>query len=1220
MLDSIRIRDFLRLCMIVCIVGPVCRAQTVIVRGTAVGAKGNPVPGTQVLLLAKGVPPRRTSANTKNGIYVFDRVTQKIFTIVACAGKDYIPGVAEDVTIKDGESSKIVPLTLVFANEPDNRQTLSGIVKDKTIQTVYAWAYECQLDKTSVNQQGRWEFVKMPKPPDKFAYEVRTKDGKLLKSNAIALAEKKEVVLRLAVNSNGVPTGLTAELASTITVDASRQGVLAGRVYDPNEAVILNARVYIKNRETNATTEVATNDSGDFQVSVPMGIYDIVVGGQGFLDSQIDNILVAGNDSTRLDVPLEINVNAAASQVSIDYKEPLIRSQPNSTVIDERPIVELPLNARNLVNLMTLSPQVTTRSDDSRHAGQYSVNGSSPNSTTFILDSAELKRDDVLGPARAAAPEVPFDAIAETNVSLHEQAELGRSSGGTVVVLTKSGTDRVNGSAFYWNRNSTLAARDFFERDKSHFLTHHFGFTIGGPIVKSKLFYFGSYEGKREQQARPRLLSVPSPAVLASARSVLSANGLSENALSTRLLTFFPAPDRDGIFHNRSLNSPVDNNADNFIVRLDNASNKRGVSLIYNFARTDQFYPVPPSFIPGFRTDLSGRTQSLTGKISEIITPRFVNELTIRYDRNRESFRPEDHEFNPLTIGLNSGVTDPQRFGLPLIKIAGFDALGSPFEVPARRVSSSFQVNEFLVFVRGRLRMTAGGDFRRVSAESNNDAGTRGRIVFDGSVLGNPLADFLAGLPSGNTAIVRGDTQRQLEISFANFFVQSEITARPNMMLNFGLRYGFNSSPNEKSNQLSTFIPDAGLVQIGSGQVSKLFEKDLNNLAPRASVAWDPAHSGNFVIRAGWGLYFNSPSLSLFSALCPCPNSANAAVTMNPVGSRPVFALSPSGPIPFGPGIPIFDGPALIDLSAVATNLNNPYVHDFYGGFQWKGPSETVLEVSYSGSRGRNLYRIIDINQPSPGNPDTRDSRRPFFSRLPQFGAINLLTSSGKSNYHGLGVSLKRHISTGLWLNGSYTLSKSINEASHADELSQNSRDIGAERALSAFDQRHRFVFSWIYDLGSSSENKLLKGWQASGILTVASGNPFTPLISFDNSGTATFVDRPNVLAGARVNGSRTQLYTSTAFALPPAGSFGNAGRNSLTGPGLNSLDMKLSKRFSLANDKYFELRAEVFNVFNHPNFRLPNNFVDEPAFGSVVATDSDNGRRRFQIGIRLTF
>jgi hypothetical protein len=264
------------------------------------------------------------------------------------------------------------------------------------------------------------------------------------------------------------------------------------------------------------------------------------------------------------------------------------------------------------------------------------------------------------------------------------------------------------------------------------------------------------------------------------------------------------------------------------------------------------------------------------------------------------------------------------------------------------------------------------------------------------------------------------------------------------------------------------------------------------------------------------------------------------------------------------------------------------------------------------------LYRTVDINQPTPGDPATRDSRRPFFSRFPQFGAINLLTSSGKSNYYTFRVSLERPLSHGLWVSGGYDFSKSIDEASDPDELPQDSGNIRAERALSRFDQRHRFVFSWLYEFGSS-KYELLNDWQISGVVRLSSGNPFTPLISFDNSGTATFLDRPNLLSNPRSGLSRTQLYTAAAFGIPPGG-FGNVGRNSLTGPGLNSFDISIRKRIGFANDRFVEFRTDVFNLFNHPNFSLPNNFVDEPAFGSVVATNPDHGRRRVQVGIRLTF
>lgn len=1213
MLCSIfKIRNLFGLSLTICIASHLCAAQNVIVRGTVRTETGPPPPDLQVVLISKDLRPRKADVNPFTGEFVIQRVSQGSFQIVACAGKNYEPQVAS-VEVKGGKSPDPVPITLPYAQ---NRQDLRGVVKNSKNETLLALAYQCEVATTPVSAQGRYEFRGLPKPPDKYQFATRTQDGKLVLSAPIPLTEKTgEVVLSYNFDRNGRVIALNTEVFTELTNPSGNTGHLAGHVVDPQGNAVVGAIVEIVDRETNLASAAITGWEGEFSKTMPPGNYDLRVQGVGFKLYRQDDVSVAVNRATNVDMTLEVGSVAETISVASGLGLP---ERVLGTGFVSRQFAELPLANTDLYSISLLSPVVHNTTAGTTRLGPISINGSRPHTTSVTVDGADLKRDDVAsGFQRLRLLELPFDAIAEMTISFTELA----GSGSTISAVTKSGTREVHGSGFYWNRNSGLASRDFFDSDKSHLLTHNFGFTIGGPIVEERLHYFGGFEGKRELQGRPRLLSVPSPAGVAAARSVLSANGLLEDPLSTRLLQFFPTPDRPGIFSNRTLNSPHINDSDNFLIRFDPTSTNHSVSITYSFARSDQLVPLEPSFLHGFRSRSSSRTQSLSGRLSSVgLNSRLVNLIGFRYDRNHQSLFPEDRDFNPLTIGLNTGVNDPQRFGMPFIKIVGFDALGSPIEVPVRQLSTSWQFKEDLSLILGSHALVVGGDFRRAYLDSTNDAGTRGRIVFDGSNLGDPLADFLAGFPAGNSAIVRGITHRKTAFNLLSWFITDSFKPTVNLALNFGLRYGFVSPPVEEASQLSTFMTDAGgLVRIGSAQLPTLYKRDLNNFAPRIGFTLDPTGSGDITIRANWGIYFQNPSLRLFSALCPCSNSVSAGVTMNPIGDRPVFALSPSPPIPFGIGVPIFDGPALVDLSVVDQNLKNPYVHNFYAGLQQTLPIGLILETSYSGSVGRQLYRAVDINQPTPGDPATRDSRRPFSAQFPQFGAINLLTSSGRSNYHAFRVSVERPISHGWWITGGYDFSKSIDEASDPEELPQDSRNVRSERALSRFDQRHRFILSWLYEFGSS-KYELFNHWQISGVVRLTSGSPFTPLISFDNSGTATFLDRPNLLANPRSRLSRTQLYTAGAFGIPPQGRFGNVGRNSLTGSGLNSFDIAILKRIGFANDRYIEFRADVFNLFNHPNFSLPNNFVDEPAFGSVVATNPDYGRRRVQVGIRLTF
>lgn len=1208
-LSVLRIINLSLFCLILGVASYVCLGQSVTLRGRVKTLKRYTPQKLKVVLIDKDLT-LEAKVDRSNGQFFIEGISQGTYQVAACAGADFIPQIREGVKVEGGKAPWI-EINLPFAV---NRQDVSGPSENGNGVWVLALAYKCEVDRKQV-KDGTYAFNNLPKPPDQ--YQIGTLDNnKLVTTKVLDFGPgsgKSTIPLRFDTDRSGAIIALNA---GPFTTDPITAGQLAGRVGDTHGGPAAGAIIVVTNRDTGQSRLVITNDEGAYSITVPIGTYEVRVEAPGFRVQRQEDVLVATNQTISLDLTLTVaDVHSTVNVVDTDVD---VTQTTIGTLFESRKLMDLPVDGREVLSIALAAPGVSTLGNEDKRP--LSINGSSSNNLSFLIDGAEVNRGDVTTSISIQqAPELPLDSLREATVSLDEQKELGRESNRSIILETKHGTDDVRGSAFYLNQNSKLAARDFFEIDKSHFHSHQFGFTIGGPIRVNQLHYFGAYEGTREVQARPRLLSVPSAERFASARSILAANGLIENALSDRLLTFFPEPDRAGIFSNRTLNSPVVNDADNLLFRLDRSIQNGSITLTYSFARMDRLFPLRTSFNPGFRADFSGRTQALSGTFVNTITPMFVSEILVRYDRNRETFLPEDHGFDPLTIGLNTGVNDPKRFGLPFIKIVGFDALGSPVELPTRQLGSRWLIRDSFGLISGPHSLRFGGDVRRVVLNSNNDAGTRGRIVFDGSVLGDPLADFLAGFPAGNTAISRGDTHRQTAINAFSWFIQDELRPTPSLTLNLGLRYGYNTAPKEESDQLSNFTQEAGgLVQVGTGQLPHIYKKDLNNFAPRISIAWDLTGSGKTAIRTSWGVYFDSPSLRLFSGLCPCSNSTNAGVTMNPVGSRPVFAISPSRPIPFGIGTPIFDGPSLVDLSAVDQKLRNPYVQTFYFGIHQAITSDTVLETSYSGSVGTHLYRTIDINQPMPGDPTTRDSRRPFFSQFPQFGAINLLTSSGKSNYHALRVSVRRQISKGLWFTGGYDFSRSIDNLGPG-ELPQNSRNARAERALSNFDQRHRFVLTWIYGL-PPSKYEVFKGWQIAGTLRLTSGNPFTPLISFDNSGTATFLDRPNLLANPRSHSSRTELYTASAFEIPPRGSFGNAGRNSLTGPGVNNLDISVSKKFLLSDEKYIELRTDVFNLFNHPNFRLPNNLLDEPAFGNIVSTDPNYARRKFQVGIRLMF
>ena len=407
------------------------------------------------------------------------------------------------------------------------------------------------------------------------------------------------------------------------------------------------------------------------------------------------------------------------------------------------------------------------------------------------------------------------------------------------------------------------------------------------------------------------------------------------------------------------------------------------------------------------------------------------------------------------------------------------------------------------------------------------------------------------------------------------------------------------------------------LVQVGTNGIPRGgSEPDRNNFAPRAGIAWHPGH-GNTVIRAGYGIYYDQSSLATGEGLYFSPPYFNLQLFF-PFGQLP---LSLSDPFPANFPIPV-PSSAL----AIQKNLRTAYTQQWSFGVQEQIGRDGLLEVAYAGSKGTRLLGARDLNQalpsPQPNNP------RP----VPQFADIDILESRGDSIYHSLQTRLQQSLHHGLSLLASYTWSKSIDDGSSFfssagdANFPQNSYDTRAERGLSNFDLRHRFSLSYSYDL-PVGKGKLRGGWQTFGIWTFQTGRPFTVALlpGLDNSNTGDSIlgfgganNRPNVVGPTGLsNPSPTQWFNTQAFALPPFGTFGNAGRNILTGPGFESINVSIVKNTRLSERANFQLRAEVFNLFNHTNFDLPDIFFGSPAFGSIQSAESP---RRIQFGAKILF
>lgn len=1030
----------------------------------------------------------------------------------------------------------------------------------------------------------------------------------------------------------------------------SFSGAVTGLVSDSSGAAVPGTTVTLRNEGTGAQRKLNTDSSGVYiAAALPVGYYTIRFEARGLTTAEQHRVKVDVSSETRADVTL--SPQAAEQVVNVTADAPVMQrdSSALAEVIDNRQAQELPLNGRDFRRLAFLVPGAAPRSPRGS-LGSFTANGQREKANIFLLDGVDNNDSfrnqpsfNQGGVAGAQATLFPVDALSEFSLQTQGSAEYGRNSGAVVNAVIKSGTNQFHGSLYEYFRNDKLNARNFFEtlpgNRKAAFKNSNYGGTIGGPLVHDKTFFFAGFEGERGRPSSSLAVTVPSAADIASARTANAAAGRQENVLGARILSLFPRENIPGARANFAYTVPNVIDSDNFLIKIDHRfSDRFSLSGRYVFGDGNQTFPLNSgqgSQLPAYQTVVPTRVQLAGANLTQVFSPRLINETRVSLNRFAQVFSSFDAAFDPSSIGLATGATTG---GLPTIVVGGFESLGAPTNVPRGRVSQAYQFVDALVWSRGSHTVKSGVDFRRPLVRSFNDQFSRGRLSF------NTLADLLAGvLAPSTTTVARGATRRDTFTNNLGLFVQDDWKFNRRLTLNFGLRYEYTGPLSEKSDLISNFLPAVGLVRVGQG-LDTLYRRDWNNVAPRVGFALDLRGDGRSVLRGAYGFYYDSPSQDLFLA----QSFPNGNVGTNPVPGLGTFAVNFTGRVPFGPGVDIFgnaNAPAPpFTVFGVDPAMRTPYVQSYNFNLQQTIMEGTVLQIGYVGSKGTKLYRLQNVNQATPGPVETTQARRPSNTRYPQFAGIYQLQASAAANYNALQAVLRRRLSKGLTLYGSYVWSHSIDDASNGFcsctagvSLPQNSFDLRADKAASSFDQRQRFTFNFVYDVNFLPRlldrwpKRVTEGWQLTGIYTLASGLPITPFwngAAPSGSGESSN-DRPNV-TGDPNNGLKRwdSWFNTAAFAPAARGTFGNAGRNTIIGPRTNAADFSVVKATRLTERASLQFRSEFFNIFNHPNFALPNVTVNSSAFGTIASTVDvangnplgDGGPRLVQFALKVLF
>ena len=1038
------------------------------------------------------------------------------------------------------------------------------------------------------------------------------------------------------------------------------RGSVLGTVTDPNGAVVPDATVTARNISTGLTRSTQTDSFGNYTLAeLQTGTYEVKGEARGFQATTITGVLVEVAGERRVDISLTV---AGSANVVTVAEAAQVQTTTNTLggSITSKDVANLPVNGRDFTKFLVMVPGATGdpsgATDSPGSFGLFSSNGNRGRANNYLLDGTDMNDGyrnlpaiNEAGVFGTPATILPLEAISEAAIMSNFEAEYGRNAGSVVNIVTKSGTNDFHGSLFEFFRNNSLDARNLFNPKpdpQTAFRNNQFGGSVGGPIIRNRTFFYFAYEGQRERVGLNSTARVPDPreiAALGGPTNPVIAQLLARNPwpLPNRPLPLFDDSGTPNLF----VTTRALNDVDSLIGKIDHSFNdKNQLTGRYFYGKSNQSFPLAilaGNVLPGYNTVTPTKVQLISLSYLKIFSASKVNEARFGYNRFDEGFFPEDRSFDPNSIGLNTGVSSSQDFGLPFIRIrndpiGSIASIGATLSVPRARVDTNWQALDNFSWKVNRHDLKLGYEFRRTFVNAFFDAGYRGRLDF------GSLADFLSGTLSGGRS-ARGDSRRGTFQNSHGAFIQDTFRWRPNLTLNLGLRYDYFGVIDEERHRFSNFDPAQGLVAAGS---SGLYQKDWNNFSPHLGFAWNINGSSKTVLRGGWGIFYDAFSQDFFVGQLPF-NTFNPGPAYNPTGPSPILFSFSTVPV-IQSGQPIFNGFSDSDVFAVDRHLRTPYVQNYNVNVQHQLFRDGVLEIGYVGSNGTKLFRYRDINQPV--NPSVSTARPfdngPFAPSGGTFFYVNQLETTAHSNYNALQVSFNLRARRGWTTTVNYTWSHAIDNASDGQDYvanatqPENSFRTDLEKASSNFDTRHRFVWAFGYELPNFTPDhpRLGQGWQLNGIVTLRSGSPFHVNLFDDYNGTGEFFPRPDLVgdpyagtsgAGHFLNLSAFKVPCtlnsadpandgSAAFCIPGTQHFGSLGRNSLIGPGYKNFDFSVFKITPITDKVKVELRAEIFNIFNHPNLSSPllPGFSADASFNGI---DPATGRGQGFLPITVT-
>ncbi len=1064
---------------------------------------------------------------------------------------------------------------------------------------------------------------------------------------------------------------------------------ISGVVTDPSGAPVPAAQITVTQTGTGLERTATSDATGNYVLpELPIGPYKLKVEAQGFGAYVQTGITLQVNDSPKINVTLrlgpvsqQVEVSASASMVKTD-------TTAVSQVINQALAVDLPLNGRQPTQLIMLSGAANdigpangqsdlATSKNYFSADSISVAGGQANGTNYLLDGGENM--DVFSNVNLP---LPFpDALQEFSVETSAlSARYGMHAGAVVNAVTKSGTNEFHGDLFEFVRNGDFDARDFFAPTPDTLKRNQFGGTLGAPIVKNKLFGFFGYQGTTIRTAPPSSISfTPTQAALGGDFSQLESPGCQSSGTARTIVnpsTGQPFPNDyvpPSLFNQQALNLlkyvPISNNPcgkvtyaipqpqseQQYLGRVDWNQSERNTLFVHYFYAD---YGSPGQFTPSnilVSTQHGNQDRSQSAVIGDTFTinPNVVNSAHVGYTRLAITRGPASNliNFGDLGVNINQPLSNFLNLG-----VAGYFNVGCGTCSPSYFRQNNFQFADDLDIVVGRHHISAGGELVHYRYDLQLGGLANGSFTFNGQSTNDALLDFLLGKPNTFT---QGNLQPfNARQNYIGSYVHDVIRLSKTLTVQLGVRWEPFLPGREIFNRMDHFNPTAfaagtqssvfvnappGLFFPGDPGIPSTFTSNRPwDFEPRAGLAWDPTGSGRQVIRAGYGLFYDTMPTAYWEDQTGDAPWGSTVNLFNPSGgfTNP-FAGYPGGspfPSPNPPGKnQVF--PSQASYYTYPIHAHPTYTNEWNLSYELQPFTNWMVSATYLGNKTTHIWTGEDINPgvyipgicggaPCSTTANT-NQRRVLYLQNPVAG--NLYSSiwqaddGANAEYEALLLKMEHRFSQHYTILANYTYSHCISEADFIGDLggplTQNPYNRNAERGNCGFDLRNSFNLSFVVEsphFNGRWTGLLLGGWKLAPILTAHSGVWFTPVTGLDNSLTGIGLDRPNVVGNPYVRNTNTlQWLNANAFAPNPLGTFGNAGSDSLVGPMFVNIDAALSKLFTIRERQRLELRFEFFNLLNHPNFGNPDNNLQDNTFGQIL---SDAGPRILQFAVKYTF